>query len=56
MERGADPPRPLEHLSEAISTGRPVARAALGQDVWDYYRNRPDEGAQFADAMSGLSA
>lgn len=48
--------RPLEHLSEAITTGRPVARAALGQDVWDYYRDHPDEGARFADAMTGLSA
>lgn len=48
--------RPMERLSEAITTGRPVARAALGQDVWDYYRDHPDEGARFADAMSGLSA
>jgi SAM-dependent methyltransferase len=48
--------RPLERLSEAIATGRPVARAALGQDVWDYYRDHPDEGARFADAMTGLSA
>ncbi len=48
--------RPMEHLSEAVTTGRPVARAALGQDVWDYYRDHPDERARFADAMTGLSA
>lgn len=48
--------RPIEHLSEAITTGRPAVRAALGQDVWDYYRDHPDEGDRFADAMSGLSA
>jgi SAM-dependent methyltransferase len=48
--------RPLEHFSEAITTGRPAAQAALGQDLWDYYRDHPDEGDRFADAMSGLSA
>lgn len=48
--------RPLEHLSEAIATGRPAARAALGQDIWDYYRDHPGEGDRFAGAMTGLSA
>jgi O-methyltransferase domain len=47
--------RPLEHLTEAIC-GRPAAAAALGQPIWDYYSDHPDEGAAFAGAMSGVSA
>lgn len=47
--------RPYERLSEAVRTGAPVASAALGQDLWDYYRDHPDEGALFAGAMSGVS-
>lgn len=55
---GAEPGqmRPMEHLSEAIMTGRPVVQMALGQAIWDYYRDHPDEGDRFADAMTGLSA
>jgi hypothetical protein len=48
--------RPLEHLAEAIRGGTPTAQAALGQPIWDYYRDHPDEGAAFAGAMSGVSA
>ena len=47
--------RPLELLTEALR-GKPVAEAALGQPIWDYYRDHPDEGAAFAAAMSGVSA
>ena len=47
--------RPLELLTEALR-GEPVARAALGQPIWDYYRDHPDEGAAFTGAMSGVSA
>lgn len=47
--------RPLELLTEALR-GEPVAAAALGQPIWDYYRDHPDEGAAFAGAMSGVSA
>ncbi len=47
--------RPLELLTEALR-GKPVAEAALGQPIWDYYRDHPDEGAAFAGAMSGVSA
>jgi SAM-dependent methyltransferase len=48
--------RPYERLAEAVVTGRPVAREALGVEIWEYYRDRPEEGALFAHAMSGLSA
>jgi O-methyltransferase domain len=47
--------RPLELLTEALR-GKPVAEAALGQPIWDYYRDHPDEGAAFTGAMSGVSA
>jgi SAM-dependent methyltransferase len=47
--------RPLELLTEALR-GMRVAEAALGQPIWDYYRDHPDEGAAFARAMSGVSA
>src|SRR6202042_1801382 len=47
--------RPLELLTEALR-GEPVAEAALGESIWDYYRDHPDEGAAFAGAMSGVSA
>jgi hypothetical protein len=47
--------RPLELLTEALR-GKPAAEAALGQPIWDYYRDHPDEGAAFAGAMSGVSA
>jgi hypothetical protein len=48
--------RPLEHLTEAVADGRPAAPAALGQTIWEYYREHPDEGAAFNGAMSGVSA
>lgn len=47
--------RPLELLTEALR-GEPVAEAGLGQPIWDYYRDHPDEGAAFTGAMSGVSA
>ena len=48
--------RPLEHFAQAITTGRPAAQAALGQDIWAYLREHPDQGSHFAGAMTGLSA
>ena len=47
--------RSLELLTEALR-GKPVAQTALGQPIWDYYRDHPDEGAAFTGAMSGVSA
>jgi hypothetical protein len=48
--------RPLEHFAQAISTGRPAAHAALGQDIWAYLREHPDQASHFAGGMTGLSA
>jgi O-methyltransferase domain len=46
--------RPLEQLAGAVR-GKPAAEAVLGQPIWDYYRDHPDEAAAFAGAMSGVS-
>jgi hypothetical protein len=48
--------RPLEQFAQAIATGQPAAQAALGQDIWGYLREHPDEASDFAGAMTGLSA
>jgi hypothetical protein len=48
--------RPLEHLTEAVAHGQAAAPAALGQTIWEYYREHPGEGAVFNGAMSGVSA
>jgi SAM-dependent methyltransferase len=48
--------RPLECFAQAIVTGSPTAQAALGQDIWGYLREHPDEASHFAGAMTGLSA
>ncbi len=47
--------RPLGLLTEAVR-GQPAAELALGQSIWDYYRDHPGEGAEFAGGMSGVSA
>ena len=36
--------------------GRPTSHAALGNDLWSYYSENPDEAAYFARAMSNISA
>jgi hypothetical protein len=33
----------------------PAAQAALGQDIWAYLREHPDQASHFAGAMTGLS-
>jgi O-methyltransferase domain/Dimerisation domain len=47
--------RPTELLEQAVRTGEPVVQVALGQQLWDYYRDHPEEGALFAKAMTDLS-
>jgi SAM-dependent methyltransferase len=48
--------RPLELLAGVVATGQPAAQQALGQDMWSYLREHPDEHGHFAGAMTGLSA
>ncbi|MBV9010707.1 MAG: methyltransferase [Pseudonocardiales bacterium] len=47
---------PCGRLFDAVMSGHPSTALALGTEIWDYYRNNPEEGAVFARAMGGLSA
>ncbi len=47
---------PWMHLDACLRTGRSQASVALGTDVWSYYAQHPEEGAAFAEGMSGMSA
>jgi SAM-dependent methyltransferase len=42
-------------LFDSVRTGRPVAKDALGMEVYDYYRTHPDEAVFFNAAMTSLS-
>ncbi|MFF2520742.1 methyltransferase [Streptomyces liangshanensis] len=43
-------------LPEAVISGGPQAVQALGRDLWDHYAEQPAEAADFALAMSGMTA
>ena len=47
---------PWGRICDAVKTGRPTSHAALGNDLWSYYSENPDEAAYFARAMSNISA
>ncbi|MBV9425030.1 MAG: hypothetical protein JOZ98_19120 [Solirubrobacterales bacterium] len=47
--------RPWERLLDAVRSGRSPAAAALGRDLWDYYRDHPEEGNRFVRTMSWVS-
>ncbi|WP_444546455.1 methyltransferase [Burkholderia gladioli] len=47
---------PWGNAVEAIRSGHRQARATLGQELWDHYRDRPEEAAVFAAGMSALTA
>lgn len=47
--------RPWERLHDVVRTGRSHTADALGSDLWDYYRQHPDEGSRFARTMSWVS-
>src|SRR5512142_1439994 len=47
---------PWGRMDYSIRTGKPATHVALGMDYWSYCKNHPDEGRDFADAMTGLSA
>lgn len=46
---------PWGNLEDAVRSGKPSAPAALGMDVWSYYKQNSAEGFHFAEAMSGMS-
>jgi hypothetical protein len=47
--------RPWGDFEYSVRTGLPAAPKALGMSIWDYYAKNPEEGFQFAEAMSGIS-
>jgi hypothetical protein len=46
---------PWGRLRDAVRTGQRQAPAALGAEIWDYYRDNVEEGAAFAGAMHELA-
>lgn len=46
---------PWGRLRDAVMTGQPQAKAALGVEPWTYYAKNPTEGAWFARGMGNLS-
>lgn len=47
---------PWSDLEYSVRTGKPAAPKSLGMSVWEYYKKNSEEGFQFAEAMSGMSA
>jgi hypothetical protein len=47
---------PWGQLEESVRTGKPATHKALGSAIWDYYAAHPEEGYDFSQAMSGMSA
>jgi SAM-dependent methyltransferase len=47
---------PWGRLLESVQTGRPMAREALGMDLFDWYAQNPEEAGYFNAAMGNLSA
>jgi len=46
---------PWGRLRDAVRTGERQTRAALGAEIWDYYRDNAEEGAAFSGAMAELA-
>ncbi len=47
---------PWGRLSESVQSGRPMAREALGMELFDWYAHNPEEAGYFSAAMGNLSA
>jgi hypothetical protein len=48
--------QPWGKMYEAIKTGEPMCKSALGMELWDWYSKNPEEGEYFNGAMGDLSA
>jgi hypothetical protein len=46
---------PWEELHNVVLHGQSYAKKALGIELWDYYRNNPEEASWFAGAMEYIS-
>jgi hypothetical protein len=47
---------PWGRLHDSLRTGRPMAREALGMELFDWYARNPEEASFFNAAMGNLSA
>jgi hypothetical protein len=47
---------PWGRLHESVLSGRPMAREALGMELFDWYAQNPEEASFFNAAMGNLSA
>jgi SAM-dependent methyltransferase len=47
---------PWGEMYDAIKTGKPRCKPALGMELWDWYSKNPEEGEYFNRAMGDLSA
>jgi O-methyltransferase domain/Dimerisation domain len=47
---------PWGRFIHSVKTGSQQATAAHGADMWEYYRNNPEEAAEFSATMSGWTA
>jgi hypothetical protein len=47
---------PWGRLPDSVRTGRPMAREALGMELFDWYAQNPEEAGFFNAAMGNLSA
>ena len=47
---------PWGRLLESVRSGRPMAREALGMELFDWYEQNPEEAGFFTAAMGNLSA
>jgi hypothetical protein len=43
-------------FSDAVQTGKSQTVPALGAKLWDYYAQKPEEGAAFTQAMDGITS
>lgn len=48
--------QPWGKMYEAIKTGKPMCKPALGMELFDWYSKNPEEGEYFNGAMGDLSA
>jgi len=47
---------PWGRLSAALRTSAPQTLPTLGGSIWDYYKQQPEEGATFTQAMHGFTS
>jgi SAM-dependent methyltransferase len=48
--------RPFEHLYEGVMECRPVAKEALGMEMWEYYDAHPEAKATLTEHLDEVSA